>query len=475
MTDSSRSGNIALPREQWLVCIALLGDILLIIASDLASFAFRFERAITQAPPMNFTAYLHISAIILMLRLACFYVYGLYNNLKAKTTFEITLSVVKASTMSTLGIVAAAFYVRALEYPRTVIIISWVHTIILIIMWRIFIRMMIAMLFGKDAVTSRVAIVGTGKAAQQFGLHLSKNGAVQYDLVGFVDTSDSPAGGDFPYPHLGALEVLPKIVMKWAIDEVIIATTEIPRIKLFWILSELTNCRVKCKVIPQVYDAVLGNIVTSPIDDRMSVLVSPIEERFYWYRGFKRVFDLLIATAVLVVTTPILPLIALAIKATSAGPVFLLQKRVGLNGKPFVLFKFRTMHKYAERGGPVWAKENDPRVTGVGRFLRKTRLDEIPQIINVFRNEMSFVGPRPERLYFVARLKDEIPFYLERLTIKPGITGWAQITVPYADSVEDSKIKFIHDMYYVKNMCFALDLLIIMKTVVIVFQEKGAQ
>lgn len=475
MISSSRSSKHGGPREGWLVFVALFGDILLVIVSDIAAFSFRFGRAITQPPPMNFHAYLHIAGVILLLRLSCFYIYGLYNNLKAKTTFEIALGVLKACTMSTLGIGAAAFYFRALEYPRTVIIISWAHAIILVIMWRVFIRMMISMLFGKDAVTSRIAIVGTDKEAQQFGLHLSKNGATQYDLVGFVATGASPAPAYFPSPYLGSLEDLPKIATKWAIDEVIIATTEIPRIKLFWALSELYNCRVKCKVMPQVYDAVLGNIITSPIDDRMSVLVSPIEERFYWYRGFKRIFDLFIASLVLLLTAPVWPVIALAIKATSEGHVFLMQKRVGLYGKPFVLLKFRTMYKDAERAGPVWAKENDPRITRIGYFLRKTRLDELPQLINVLRNEMSFVGPRPERLYFVAKLKDEIPFYLERLAIKPGITGWAQITVPYADSVEDSRIKFIHDMYYVKNMCFALDIIIIMKTIVIVFQEKGAQ
>jgi lipopolysaccharide/colanic/teichoic acid biosynthesis glycosyltransferase len=215
--------------------------------------------------------------------------------------------------------------------------------------------------------------------------------------------------------------------------------------------------------------------MAGPTEDMATLSISPLQSTFYWYRGIKRIIDILASIALAIAAAPLFPLIILLIKTTSKGPLMIRQKRVGIYGMHFTLYKFRTMHVDAENAGPVWAAVNDPRITKAGKFLRKTRHDELPQLYNVLRNEMSLVGPRPERPFFVSKLKNEIPFYLERLTVKPGITGWAQITCPYADSVEDSREKFIQDIYYIKNMSFALDALIMLRTIVIILREKGAQ
>ena len=193
-------------------------------------------------------------------------------------------------------------------------------------------------------------------------------------------------------------------------------------------------------------------------------------------RASKRVFDIVISSLMLIATTPILVLAALSVRLTSFGPVFYKQKRVGLHGKEFNLLKFRSMKNEAEKKGkPEWAKEADPRVTAVGRFLRRTRIDELPQIVNVLNGDMSFVGPRPERPFFVTQLEQKIPFYRERHCLKPGITGWAQIQYPYGASFEDSKRKLEYDLYYIKNYSIFLDVLIILQTVRVVLFPIGVR
>jgi exopolysaccharide biosynthesis polyprenyl glycosylphosphotransferase len=192
-------------------------------------------------------------------------------------------------------------------------------------------------------------------------------------------------------------------------------------------------------------------------------------------RALKRVFDILVASLLLVLASPLMAVVALAVKLDSKGPLFYRQERVGLQGKSYWLWKFRSMRTDAERDGAVWARANDDRVTRVGRFIRKTRIDEIPQVFNVLVGDMSFVGPRPERPVFVEQLKTQIPFYGLREAVKPGITGWAQIRYPYGASVEDARNKLEFDLYYVKNGSLFLDIGIIFHTVRHVLLGRGAR
>ena len=189
----------------------------------------------------------------------------------------------------------------------------------------------------------------------------------------------------------------------------------------------------------------------------------------------QNIYSFLIALVSLVLSLPIMLLVALGVKLTSTGPVLFRQNRVGLNGKIFTIYKFRSMVVDAEATtGAVWAKKNDPRVTPVGAVLRKTRLDELPQIFNVLRGDMSIVGPRPERPEFVTVLSEQIPFYRQRHVVKPGVTGWAQINHKYGDTVEDTIIKLEYDLYYIKNLSPSLDLYIIFDTLkVMLFSGHG--
>lgn len=191
--------------------------------------------------------------------------------------------------------------------------------------------------------------------------------------------------------------------------------------------------------------------------------------------AFSRIFDVVTSLTLLVATLPLMALVAVVIRIDSAGPAFYRQERVGFGGRPFTLLKFRSMRINAEAAGPTWAAHRDPRVTRIGAFMRKTRIDELPQLVNIMRGEMSFIGPRPERPHFVEQLSAVIPFYEQRARVKPGLTGWAQVNYPYGASVEDAKAKLSFDLYYVKNRSFFLDLLILLSTVRVILFQEGAR
>ena len=225
--------------------------------------------------------------------------------------------------------------------------------------------------------------------------------------------------------------------------------------------------------IATFYEKITGKIPVTTIE-QIWFLENLTESRKKLYESLKRIFDLIFSLAFLIVSLPLAPLIALVIKLDSQGPIFFTQQRTGKEGKAFKAIKFRTMVVNAETNGPQWAAKNDQRVTKSGRFLRKTRLDEIPQLINVLRGEMSLIGPRPERPEFIEQLQNEIPFYKERLLIKPGLTGWAQVMGPaYGGSKEESLEKLQYDLFYIKNRSLALDLSILLKTIKTVLSVKG--
>jgi exopolysaccharide biosynthesis polyprenyl glycosylphosphotransferase len=192
-------------------------------------------------------------------------------------------------------------------------------------------------------------------------------------------------------------------------------------------------------------------------------------------RVVKRTFDLVLSTFGFLLATPLMLMSAIAVRLDSPGPILYSQQRVGENGRMFTLYKFRSMRADAENGTPVWAIDNDERVTRIGRFLRTTRLDELPQLWNVMLGDMSFVGPRPERPYFVQQLRTLIPFYQERHSVKPGVTGWAQVKYRYGSTVEDAMEKLRYDLYYIKHMSIFFDITIVIDTVKVILVGRGAQ
>jgi exopolysaccharide biosynthesis polyprenyl glycosylphosphotransferase len=258
------------------------------------------------------------------------------------------------------------------------------------------------------------------------------------------------------------------------VDGIVIESNGHRQAEVLNIISKLADTRYEIFVSPKLYSLVYEYFLVQKVADSpfLKVVFHPLS---HWEQIQKRVMDMIIAVTALFVLSPLLALIALFIKVDNPGPIFYRQKRVGLRGKEFMLYKFRSMiHNAEKHTGPVWARKNDSRVTRIGKIMRPYRLDEIPQIINVLMGDMSFVGPRPERPAFIARLKRSIPFYSLRLNVHPGITGLAQVKHSYDASLDDVKKKLSYDLEYINNMSIPLDLKIFLKTVLTVVKKEGA-
>ncbi len=319
----------------------------------------------------------------------------------------------------------------------------------------------------------RVLVLGTGAIGKVIA-GLLKSGARPFTIIGFLDDNpnapDTIPDGQF---LLGKIKDLPAIVDEVRPDLVVVA--QMNRRGNFP-AKALLECRLRGIQVedwPTFYEKETGKILVT--DLRPSWLIfsdgfvkTPRTEII------KRLFDMTLALAGLLVALPIMALVALAIRLESGGPALFRQARLGQNGRVFILNKFRSMRQDAERDtGPVWTQQQDPRVTRVGSFLRRTRLDELPQLFNVLVGDMSFIGPRPERPEFVYELQKQIPFYVERLSVKPGITGWAQVRYRYGASVEDALEKLQYDLYYIKNLSLFLDLVILISTIQVVLFARG--
>lgn len=311
-------------------------------------------------------------------------------------------------------------------------------------------------------------IVGTGKRGSELENLLSKFPQLGYKFVGFISVQSISGKPEI----IGNILTLKQVVTKFKISEVLIALEEYEKDKLFDIIRYCQETDVNLKIMPDTYEIVSGLAKTNQLYGVPFIEVMP-EIMPYGSQLFKRVLDIFISAMLLILLSPVLILIVILIKLTTKGPIFYKQVRVGRNAKQFNMYKFRSMVMDAEEYGPEWAGEKDPRITGIGKLIRKIYLDEIPQLINVLRNEMSIVGPRPERPFFVEKLSQEIPYYYKRLSVKPGITGWAQIKHKYDSSLDDVKEKLKFDFYYIENMSLKLDFKIMINTFLVVIFMKG--
>ncbi len=313
---------------------------------------------------------------------------------------------------------------------------------------------------------SRVLIVGDGLKARATASAIQNGGEDVYQVVAVVDPRRTRGDGQEPEP-------VDRMAARLGADFVVQAGDDLRG--AHW-MEALLRCRLDGR---RVYEAAgfcervlrripVAHLRTSDFAFADELTVSPAR------RVAKRIFDIFVASALLLCAAPFLLVVMAAIKLDSKGPIFYRQERTGINGKSYFLWKFRSMRTDAEKDGAVWARTNDDRVTRVGRFIRKTRIDEIPQVFNILVGDMSFVGPRPERPVFIEQLKQQIPFYALREAVKPGLTGWAQIRYPYGASVEDARNKLEFDLYYVKNGSLFLDIGIIFHTVRHVLLARGA-
>jgi sugar transferase (PEP-CTERM system associated) len=329
----------------------------------------------------------------------------------------------------------------------------------------------------RGSPTERLLIVGTGPAAVLLARELfERRSELGVELIGFVDSDSTRTGMPVGVPGIiGTVSDIPSLVRGRGVDRVVVSLADARgKLNMEELLAMKLNYGVRFDHLASVYEQYTGKIAVENLRPSWMIFSDGFRKSAVM-EGTKRLSDLTLALVGIVLAAPLMALSALALRMSSSGPILYRQRRVGKDGVPFTIHKFRSMRVDAEAlTGAVWSTENDPRVTPVGRFLRRTRLDELPQLWNVLRGDMSFVGPRPERPEFVAELTRQIPFYGQRHVIRPGLTGWAQVRHRYGASVDDAQEKLQYDLFYIKYMSMPFDLYIILETVKTVLVRGGS-
>ncbi|MEO8288317.1 MAG: sugar transferase [Chloroflexota bacterium] len=403
-----------------------------------------------------------------------------------QSTFRSGYTAAKVLAMTVIAYTLVAWFAGGflpILRPR----ISETLAVIVLVLPLIAARSAVSALLSHAPLRRRVVVVGANRDGFEMGDVIARYDGKTYDLLGYFDDETRSTGAlDLLAPHSTVRgsdgsaqlvwptsELLP-IHDNVGIDQVVLANPA-QSVQLLGTLSLLHERGVQITPMFALYQDLTGRVPVNHLgDDWYVALPAHVKKNNRTYMLVKRLMDLTMALSVLVFAAPLLPVLALAIRLDSAGPVFFKQVRVGRGGKSFKIMKFRTMRRDAEaKTGAVWATDSDPRITRVGKFLRKSRLDEIPQLWNVFVGDMSFVGPRPERPEFDEELESEIPFYRARRAVRPGLTGWAQVSHGYGNTMFDALRKVEYDLYYIKNESLYLDLLILLRTVAVVLKLGG--
>jgi sugar transferase (PEP-CTERM system associated) len=402
-----------------------------------------------------------------------FYYNDLYDLTVVHSRAELLMRVMRAAGTGAIALGLLSVVAPAVSVGNGIFVTSLWLLLIAIPLWRL----------AFDGLTrdrhldQRLLIVGTGPVARLVARQIRSQHDFDYHIVGCVTESgqaDDPDAGELDVPLLGTSADVSLLVMQHHIDRVVVSLSDrrghLPIQEL--LRAKLSGVRIEDAAT--TYERISGKILTDGLAPSWLIF----SDGFQATRGTrmaKRMIDVVLAAIGLLAAAPLMLLTAAAVWLDSPGPIFYRQVRVGENDRLFTLWKFRSMRSDAERGKPIWAASNDTRVTRVGRFIRLTRLDELPQLLNVLRGDMSFVGPRPERPYFVQQLAAQIPFYAERHAVKPGVTGWAQVKYRYGSSVEDAMEKLRYDLYYIKHLSIAFDFTIVIDTVKVILCAKGAK
>jgi sugar transferase (PEP-CTERM system associated) len=444
----------------------MLFDVGLVLMVAVVSVGFQVG-SVDQALPLAGTHVVSFAACLFVINSAS----GLYESTQSVTAARsvtraiLVLMVALPLAYAIFGLLPASFT------HRHTVQLSMMSGVAALIMRRAYLSHSSA----AAAARTRILIFGAGPAGLVV-CNTLKAADPNAHIVGYVSGPNErePA---VPLDEILAHEgTLPDIAGRLGVDEIVVALTE--RRSGSMPLRELLDCKasgVKVYDLNTHFEKTLGQIRVDYLSASWLIFGDGFNQGA-WRTAVKRVFDIFCASLLLVLTTPVMAAAAACIKFESRGPMLYRQERVGLNGRTFSIAKLRSMRTDAEKDGkPVWAAANDNRVTRVGAIIRRLRIDELPQLFNVLRGDMSLVGPRPERSYFVDQLTQEIPFYALRHSVKPGVTGWAQVRYPYGATVEDSQEKLQFDLYYVKNHTLFLDLVVLMETIGVVLTGKGAR
>ncbi|MFH0990465.1 MAG: undecaprenyl-phosphate glucose phosphotransferase [bacterium] len=456
-------------RKDFLIpLLTVLSDIIAIEAAFIFSYWVRFYSPLISYIPVTLgfppiEAYIIGSLFVIPMWLFLFNARSMYDSRRILYFSDEFFAIIRVVTIGMLIVMAAAFFYRAFSFSRIVFAILGFSAITFLALGRFLVLKFEQSWYARGRDIKNAIIVGTNATADRIFLKIRSNPFLGYRIDGYFATDDQERLSSQHAVFLGSVKSVPAYIRDHQIDVVLIALNYKEYPVLYELVEECEGLNTEIMMVPDLLELMTSQVRIKELEGIPFIKIKTIPLTT-WNRIIKSVFDLLFSAIVIILVSPIILLIALLIKLSSKGPVFYRQERVGLDGDPFQLIKFRTMRIDAEQTtGPVWASKNDPRTTGIGKFLRRFSLDELPQLFNVLQGEMSIVGPRPERTFFVEQFKKQIPKYLDRHRMKTGMTGWAQVNGLRGNAPIEERTKF--DIYYIENWSLVFDIKIILKTI----------
>ncbi len=447
--------------------ILFIGDVGILYLSLWLTLLIRYQQSVS---PERWEQHFLPFSLIFATWLIVFYISGIYSLQMAKNNIIFYSTLFKALAWCA-GIAMAYFYIlKPGIAPKTNLLLELMILIILFVAWRQIFNSLVKIKPWQN----NVLIIGLNELTLELAQEINSKPQLGFKVVGIVNAEQK----DIHNNKINNIEILNPphsfagLVKIKKIKSIVNALNAHQNLDLVNKLYECVPLKISFWDLPSFVEKFTGRIPVNTIG-QIWFLENLKESQKVIFEIIKRVVDILLSIIILSFSLLFLPFIYAAVKLNSPGPFLFMQQRTGKSNRKFMAVKIRTMSKNAEHNGPQWAVKNDPRVTRSGRIMRKMRIDEIPQLINVLRGEMSFIGPRPERPEFIEKLEKKIPYYNERLLVKPGLTGWAQINFPYGASEKDALDKLQYDLYYIKNRSFILDLSIVLKTIKTVLSAGG--
>jgi len=463
-----RIGNTYLPRRTLLLAIS---ESVLIMAALVMATALRFMNSAVfrdyLSEPRNWLRFVSVTVICQV----AFYYSELYDLRTIRKRSVLLTRSLRAIGVGLLALALLYYILPPVRLERGIVVLFAPLALMLMIAWRLLLNASKSL----SRPLERVLVLGTGVQGMNLAREIMRRPELQYSIVGFLEEKGEHIGKSMVSPGIvGGVSQVEEVVEREHVDRLVISLAERRGVMPIRQLTTLKLQGLPIEDAQSVYERISGRIMLQSLQASWLIHSDGFHKSRILSAG-KRVIDLLVSAILIVLSFPMMVLTAAAIVLESGRPVLFRQERIGLGGRSFQILKFRSMRQGSEKGAPSWTADRDPRITRVGNFIRKFRLDELPQLLNILRGQMSLVGPRPEVPYFCELLEREIPFFNQRHSVRPGLTGWAQVKYQYGASLEESKVKFEYDLFYIKNLSLMLDLAIIFETAKVVLLGRGAK
>ncbi|GAB6055897.1 undecaprenyl-phosphate glucose phosphotransferase [Methanobacterium movens] len=453
----------------------VLIDLLMISFSLFLAWEIRFESSLFGLGDSvwNFQQYILLLFAILPLYILLYNFFGLYRPHRTKSLSIEALNIVKVNFLGLLAIISILFILEYTDYSRLLLAMFAIFSTGFSISERLLFRKLLRSMRAKGFNIKYMLIIGSGDLGKKVAHKIQENEYLGYHIIGFLDDKFEKGTLVEGLPVIGIIDDLEKVILNNPLERIIIAISPRHYILLDSLIDICEKHGVKAEIVPDYYRYFQGRPHLDQIDDVPIINIRYVPLDNYFNRNLKRMIDLLMAIGALIILSPLLLIVAFLVKVSSPGPVIFKQERMGFNRKTFFMYKFRSMHVQAdENKDDEWTVPHDPRRTPVGSFIRRCSIDELPQIINVLKGEMSFIGPRPERPVFVEQFRDEIPKYMIKHHVRPGMSGWAQVHGWRGDTCIKRRIEY--DIFYVENWSIRLDIKIFFMTLFRGFRDKNA-